>query len=134
MSDTLKTGEVNYDVSYSPDPLVIDIKLSSENKKIKVKIDDVPGLKVMLEPKFTTWNPVNNILTAVGSLTSILASEIPWALSKLVKLIPPIDVYNVPDIPIDPAGVKLKISPSNIKLENENGLLMVSGDIDISGS
>ena len=130
MSDTLKTGEVNYEVSYSPDPLVIKTNLSSEDKKIKAKIDDVPNLSVTLEPKFS-WNPVNALLTAAGSLANAFKSEIS---SKIVSDLKgkSIDIYTIPDIDIDPEGIKLTLSPSNIKVENKNGLLMVSGDIDIS--
>jgi hypothetical protein len=132
MSDTLKTGEINYDVNYSPDPLVINTTLSCEDKKIKVKIDGIPNLKVVLTPKFS-WNPVNDILTAVGSLVNLFSSEILSVIVAKAKGIS-VDVYTIPDIPIDPEGIHLTLSPSNIKFENANGFLMVSADIDISGN
>ncbi|WP_424101147.1 hypothetical protein [Moorena producens] len=132
MSDILKTFEVNYDVSYSPNPLVINTKITSENNTIKVKIDDVPNLSVTLTPK-VSGNPVNDILTAVGSLGNLFQEEISKKIVSEAKGISA-DIYTISDISIDPEGIQLKLSPSNVTIENDNGLLMVSGDIDISGS
>lgn len=131
MGDTLKTGEVNFDVSYSPDPLNVKTSVSIDDTTVKVTINDVPKLDVTLKPKFS-WNPVNDILTCVTSIANLFSSQISDKIVDEVKGIS-VDLYTIPPINVDQSGVSLTITPSNLKLENNNGLLMVSGDIDVTG-
>ena len=131
MGDTLKTGEVNFDVSYSPDPLNVNTSVSIDDTTVKVTINDVPKLDVTLKPTFS-WNPVNDILTCVTSIANLFSSQISDKIVDEVKGIS-VDLYTIPPIHVDQSGISLTITPSNLKLENNNGLLMVSGDIDVTG-
>ncbi|WP_263081081.1 hypothetical protein [Endozoicomonas sp. Mp262] len=131
MGDPLKTGEVNYKVSYSPNPLTVNTSLSINNTTVKVTINDVPKLDVTLTPQYS-WNPVNDVLTSIGSLANLFSSEISGKIVDEIKGVS-VDIYTIPDITIDQSGVNLTLSPSNLKLENSNGLMMVSGDISVSG-
>ena len=126
----LKTGEMSYDINTSPDPLVVDIAVSVDNVTVKVEVTDVPDFKVTLKPKFS-WNPVNDILTAAGAIANLFSSQISDKVVSEVKGYTT-DIYTVPDIPVDQQGVKLTLAPSNLKLSNQNGMLMVTGTISVS--
>ncbi|MCY4045401.1 MAG: hypothetical protein OXE99_09995 [Cellvibrionales bacterium] len=131
MSGPLKTGEVNYDISYSPDPLVVNTTVSIDDTTLKVTIDSVPDLSVTLTPKLT-WNPVNDIFTCVLSIANLFSSEISSKVESEVKGVA-INLYTLPPVTIDEQGVNVTLTPSDLSLENHEGLLMVSGDIDVSG-
>ena len=130
MGGKLKTGEVTYDINISPNPLVVDTSLSIDDVTVKVKVEDVPGFKVSLKPKFS-WNPVNDILTATGTIANLFSSQISEKVVAAIKGYS-VDVYTVPDIPVDQQGVKLTLSPANLELSNQNGMLMVTGTINVS--
>ena len=131
MSDLLKTVEVSYGVSYSPNPLVIDTSLSIDDTAVKVTIDDVPNLDVTLTPK-PSGNPINDVMTAIGSLGNLFSSQISDKVVSEVKGVS-ITVFNVSDITVDQSGINLTLSPDNLVLDNHNGMMMVSGDINVTG-
>lgn len=126
-----KTGEMTFDIKIDPNPMVVDTSVSIHNVTVKVKVEDVPGFKVSLEPKFS-WNPVNDILTAAGTIANLFSSQISDKVVTAVKGYS-VDVFTVPDISVDKRGINLILSPGNLELSNEKGMLMVTGTISISG-
>lgn len=130
MGEPLKTGEVNYTVNISPSPLVVQAKLAFDNTKLSASVTAIPGLSVTLTPKFS-WNPVNDVLTAIGSLANVFSGKISDAITN-AAVGKSVDLVTVPDIPLNYEGISLKLSPSNLAFSNEQGLLMVTGDFSIS--
>ena len=138
MADPANTTiTVTYDVSYKPDPLVVNTTLSIDNDKSEVQatINSIPNLSVTLDPVYSS-NPIDDIVTAVGSLINVLSPELSKIVGNKVKGTD-ITVYTISDIPIDEGGINLTLSPGNLTLENykENGkqMMLVYGDIKVSG-
>jgi hypothetical protein len=131
MNDPLKTGTVSYDVSVSPSPLAINVRLGIQANIISLKIDDVPGLGIRLNPKYS-WNPVDDLLTDLGTLANLFTSAIASAVkTKLVGV--SVNVYTVQPIKIADAGIALTFTPSNVTINNDGkGMLLVSSDISVS--
>ncbi len=134
MGTPLKTGEVNYDVSITPEPLVVKTALSTVNENgeesIQLSVTDIPGLNISLKPIYD-WNPVNDLLTLIGTVANTMSSSASSAIVTLAKGYQK-SIVAIKPIPIDKDGINLTVTPSNVVLENFNGYLMVGGDVAIS--
>ncbi len=130
MGQPLKTGEIEYTVSVSPNPLVVVAGITFNNTKLSASVTDVPNLSVTLVPKFS-WNPVNAVLTIIGSLANAFKGKISDRIKKEV-VGKSIDIVTVPDIPLSHEGIGITLSPSNLSFSKNEGFLMITGDYTIS--
>ena len=131
MSHPLKVGTVSYDVTIKPAPLTVDVALSVVQNDIKITVTDIPGLSVLLVPKFSI-NPLNDIFTVAGALADIFQSKISDTILNHIKGFSK-TVYTVNPITINDAGIALSFAPTNLTFTGDTaGMLEVTASLSIS--
>lgn len=126
----MATIGVNFDLNHYPNPIALNLAVQLNNKTLSIVPVDIPRITVTATPRYsgsivdsiisTVVTPIANIVT--GSL-GMFASEIFGGKS--------FDVFDVPDMSFNAPGMTITIKPAHLSVDNFNGMLMISGDVDI---
>jgi len=121
---------VSYSINYSPNPVGVNLNLSISGGTVAVTLSGVPPLAVTASPSFS-----GNILTsALSAVTTPLANAITLSLGAFAGNLMNGRSYNIADIPAVPfniAGLAGTLKPSGLSLSNFNGMLKISGDVQL---
>jgi hypothetical protein len=122
---------VDFNLHHTPNPIGVNVAVELKENKITVTLVDIPVILVTASPNFS-----GNIATGIiSSLVTPIANGLTIAISSFASSLlsnKRFDVASVPTFNFDVSGGKVRLEPQHLKLENFNGGLMLSGNLNIS--
>jgi hypothetical protein len=121
---------VNYDLKYSPNPLLVDLALSISDNKINVSLKNVPSVLVAAAPHYSA-DLGSDVLS---TLCTPIANAITLGLGAFAGNVlngKSFDVYSIPEITYAIGSESVKLKPGNLKLSPFNEMLMLEGTLDL---
>ncbi|MCP4217039.1 MAG: hypothetical protein GY765_20495 [bacterium] len=120
---------VNYNVSTSPSQIGANVKVSISNTTLKAKLQDVGNFGFNITP---TGNVAEEIISGVAwPIANIVAASLKgYVIDAIIGT--SMDLTTIPSIPVTVEGTTITIQPANMGLSNYNGMLMITGDVNLS--
>ncbi len=123
---------VSYDVHLMPSTPTVPLRLSTRGTQLRVSVIDVPTVTIALTPNYS-----GNVLTGIIStfatpVMNAVTLTMSAAVTSIIQEGPTFDVAKIESQSLTVEGVQITLTPSNLNLSNYNGMLKISGSLDIS--
>lgn len=122
---------VSYDLSYSPNPVGVDLNLSISNNQVNVSLQNVPTVFVTALPHYSADIASDILSTVATPMANAISVSLGLFASNILSGVT-FGVFTIPNMNFNIASVNINVNPSNLNMSNYNGMLMVNGDISIS--
>ena len=121
---------VSYDMHYTPNPIGVNLSIQLSGTTVKVSITNVPGVLVTATPHYSA-NIASDILSTIGTPMANAITTSAGAFATGVLQNKSFDIYTIPAIGLSISGVSVHLNPGNLALGSFNGMLMLTGDLDL---
>lgn len=121
---------VSYDMHYTPAPIGVNLSIQITGTTVRVSITDVPRVLVTATPHYSA-NIASDILSTIGTPMANAITATAGVFATEILQNKTFDIYTLPPIRLDTAGISVQLLPSNLSLGNYNGMLLLTGDFTI---
>jgi hypothetical protein len=121
---------ISYEAHAQPNPVSFHVSVSVSGTQIYATASDVEPFVAVLKP---TGNIAQVILSAAGwPLAQTIGVALPPLATRIVHELPRIKVGSVDPIASAIDGEAITITPRNLSIADFNGMLLISGVVDIA--
>jgi hypothetical protein len=120
---------ISYEAHAEPNPISFNVAVGVSGTQVHATVGDVQPFVAVLKP---TGNIAQVILSgAAWPLAQTIGVALPPLATRIVHQLPTIRITTIDPIASTVDGEHITITPSNLTIADWNGMLMISGAVDI---